>query len=109
MSISFVLFTKFKVRLYFSKKAIKSLNKLKKSDIKLSKRIIKKITELQKDPNPAFSIDLVNFFPFKRVKIGKYRIVYKYNTKILNIAFIDKREDVYKNLFKLNHITFLKL
>lgn len=95
------------LKIFYSKDAKKSLKKFKKSDLKLTKRIIKKIKELQSDPNPISALILVNYPPFKRVKVGKYRIIYKNDKFILNIAFVDKREDVYENLLKLKMLKFI--
>lgn len=85
----------------YSKEAEKFLRKLYKSDKKLAKQIVNKIIKLQSDPKISSSIELINYSPFRRIRVGKYRIIYKYNEKYVYIEIINKREIVYKDLNKL--------
>lgn len=74
---------------------------MKKSDIQLAKLIVSEIIKLQSEPSPINSKALVNYYPFKRIKINKYRVVYRYDDEILYITIIEKRDTVYKLLNKL--------
>jgi mRNA interferase RelE/StbE len=85
----------------YSKEAVKFLKKLNKSDKKLAKQIVSKIVELQANTKIASSIELINYSPFRRIRVGKYRIIYKYDEQYVYIVVINKREIVYKNLNKL--------
>jgi mRNA interferase RelE/StbE len=81
-------------------KAEKFLKKLNKSDKKLSKQIINKIIELKNNPEPLTSKPIINYTPYRRIRVGKYRVIYRYDEKNLYIIIINKREIVYKDLNK---------
>ncbi|MFC1769073.1 type II toxin-antitoxin system RelE/ParE family toxin [Nanoarchaeota archaeon] len=82
------------LKLQFSSKTEKFL---KKCDNVLSKRIIDKIQQLEKDPVPHDSKRVVNEESTFRIRIGNYRVLYKikYNEKVILISKIDKRPSVY--------------
>jgi len=89
------------LELQFLNQAEKFLKKLKKSDIKSAKQIIIKIVELQSNPKPTDSKDLVNYYPFRRIRIAKYRVVYRYDEKTVYVTIVEKRDTIYKQLNKL--------
>ncbi len=71
---------------------------LLKSDKVSLKKILKEIDNICKYPRPVDSRKLVGFKGYYRVRIGKYRIVYKFNEEILSILFIGKRDEIYEML-----------
>lgn len=81
----------------FSKQAEKFLKNLQKKDQQTAKQVIIKITALASNPKATSSIALVNHAEFRRIRIGKYRIIYQFDEKVLFITIIDKRDEVYKN------------
>ncbi|HZT43965.1 MAG TPA: type II toxin-antitoxin system RelE/ParE family toxin [Chthonomonadaceae bacterium] len=70
-------------------------------DAKQFKQVATKILELMRDPTPADSQQLKGF-EGRRTDIGEYRIVYTYDSQVVYIVVIDKRNDdaVYKQLKK---------
>jgi mRNA interferase RelE/StbE len=81
----------------FSSYSKKFIKKNKSLNPQLLKKIAKVIEELLKDPTPGGSKKLVGY-EFYRVRIGNYRIVYKYDEKFLYVTIIDKRGQVYNKL-----------
>jgi len=79
----------------YSKKFIKN----NKSNPAL-KKIATIIEDLLSNPLATGSKKLVGY-PFYRVRIGNYRIVYKYDQKFLYVTIIDKRDKVYDSLNKI--------
>jgi mRNA-degrading endonuclease RelE of RelBE toxin-antitoxin system len=75
--------------------AAKSLKSLIKKTPKTAAQIAQKISELQKTPEPASSTGLVGYKPLRRVRVDKYRIVYRHDGKILKVLLIEKRDKVY--------------
>jgi mRNA interferase RelE/StbE len=63
------------------------------------KQIAAKILQLQKDPTPNDSKKLSGY-PYYRVDVGEYRIIYQMEDDVLSILRIGKRNDaeVYRNL-----------
>jgi len=74
----------------------KFLGKLYKKNKKLVQQISKKIQELSLDPTPLTSKAIVNYSPYRRIRVDKYRIVYYFDKKNLYIDLIEKRDKVYK-------------
>ncbi len=66
------------------------------------RQISGKIIELCSDPVPPDS-EQITGFPYRRVDIGEYRIIYRIEHKTLWIPLIGKRndDDVYKRLKRL--------
>jgi len=81
--------------------AAKSLKSLIKKAPKTAAQIAQKISELQKIPEPASSIGLVGYTPLRRVRVDKYRIVYKHDGEVLKILLVEKRDKVYQELSKI--------
>lgn len=77
----------------YSKKFIKK----NKSNPALLKKIASVIEGLLSNPLPTNSKKLVGY-SFYRVRVGNYRIVYKYDLKFLYVTIIDKRDKVYHSL-----------
>lgn len=71
----------------YSKKFIKK----NKSNSALLKKIANVIEDLLLNPLPVTSKKLVGY-SFYRVRVGDYRIVYKYDEKFLYVTIIDKRD-----------------
>jgi len=84
-----------------SKSSEKFLKKLKKSDSKSAQNIAQHILELQQDSEPHNSIWLTGYYPLRRIRVGKYRIVYKTDNQNLDIELICTRADVYNFLDKI--------
>lgn len=71
---------------------------LKKADIQLAKRILKKIEQLQEDPVGHEVKRIVGSELLFRVRIGQYRVLYEvdYQGNLIGIIKIDKRSRIYK-------------
>ena len=91
----------------FEKQAKKELENLKSKNKTLAKRIILSILRLKNNSNPVNSIELIGVKGFRRIRVGKYRIIYKIQKKtegngnIIYIVLICKRDDVYKIFEKI--------
>jgi len=83
------------LKLKFSRQVNKSLQKI---PAKHARQIALRIAALRQDPESIPSLELKGFAPFRRVKSGEYRIIYKVEEKSLFVAIIAKRNDdeVYK-------------
>jgi mRNA interferase RelE/StbE len=79
----------------------KVLEKLSVSDKKICSAILKKIENLLVNPLPDSSRKLTGFKDLHRIRIDKYRLIYKFDDKILSILHIAKRDDVYDFLRRL--------
>ena len=78
----------------FEKQVLKFLSKLDKNT---SKRIIDKIKLLKDNPFPSDSKKLVNIEKSFRIRVGKFRILYRIEKrKIIIVFMIDKRDKVYQ-------------
>lgn len=86
------------MRIEYSKKAAKYINGLDKPTKLRIKKAIEGLTECP----PKGDIKMLQGFPDgrKRLRVGKYRIIYNYlpngEIEILMIINIDSRGDVYK-------------
>jgi mRNA interferase RelE/StbE len=69
---------------------------LKKCDKQDAKRILEKITLLLKEPYLLESIKLSGSENCFRIRVGKYRIIYKIINEIILITEIGKRQNIYK-------------
>lgn len=85
----------------FSNYSKKFLKKNKNSDLTLVKKIIGVIDKLLLNPLPTNSKKLASY-PYYRVRVGDYRIVYRHDKKFLYIALIEKRGKVYDSLKNIN-------
>ncbi len=63
------------------------------------KQVVGTVLSLLKNPEPQDSI-LLKGYPYRRVDIGEYRIVYEVQGEELRVLLIGKRndDDVYKRL-----------
>ncbi|MEQ9115994.1 MAG: type II toxin-antitoxin system RelE/ParE family toxin [Rickettsiales bacterium] len=84
------------LNLILEKKAAKLLTSLQSKDLSLAKRLIIKIKELQANPLDPDSKSLKGSKLYRRSRVGKYRIIYKYSDSDLYIILIAKRDEVYK-------------
>lgn len=80
------------------KQAKEELESLQKSDKKLLSQIIVEIENLEQNPLPPNSKKLAGYKNLYRIRVRKYRIIYKFDEKILSILLIDGRGNIYKNL-----------
>ncbi len=84
------------LEIIFSKTTEKFLKTLQKKDFSTAKQIALKITALALNPTPQSSLAIVGNSDFRRIRIGKYRVIYRFNDSTLFITLIDKRDKVYK-------------
>ena len=63
------------------------------------RQIAVKLVQLRSTPNPPDSKKLIGY-PYRRVDVGEYRIIYQVEKDVLEILWIGKRNDaeVYRNL-----------
>ena len=87
------------LRLDLTKKTIAFLDKLPPKQFK---QVSKKIFSLMANPKPHDSKELKGF-PYRRIDIGEYRIIYRIEEGLLKIALVGKRNDsaIYRQLAKL--------
>jgi mRNA interferase RelE/StbE len=87
-------------KLAFSKRSIAFAKKLPPKPFK---QIHTAIFELLNSPQPPDSLELSGAKNLFRKDVGEYRIVYEYDTEVLSILLIGKRNDdeVYKQLRRL--------
>lgn len=71
-------------------------------DPKQFRQIVRKLFALMEDPRPADAKPL-HGYPFWRVDVGEFRIVYRVEQGVFKITLIEKRNDdeVYKKLGRL--------
>jgi mRNA interferase RelE/StbE len=67
------------------------------------RQVVTAMFELLRNPEPHDS-RLLKGFPYRRVDVGEYRIIYYVEGTVLRIPLIDKRNDdeVYKKLQRLH-------
>ena len=73
-----------------SKRADKSLAKIPQ---KQSRQIAERIMQLAQDASSLPSVELKGYAPWRRVRSGEYRIIYKVDENILHIGLVGKRND----------------
>ena len=82
-----------------TKQAFKTLKLLSKNDLKTAKRIKELINKLREDSISGESLQ--GYSQFKKIRIGKYRLIYIYQQELVVIALIEKRETVYQTFSHL--------
>lgn len=85
----------------FTKSAERSLRKLVDSDQRVAKQIKIKLLSLLQEPQPNDSLMMVGNPEYLRVRVGKYRIIYRFDDTMLYIVLIAKREIVYEEFARL--------
>jgi mRNA interferase RelE/StbE len=87
------------LKVNLTKQAVKVLKSLPQ---KQSKQLATKVQELRVNPLPHDHKKLKGY-PYLRVDVGEYRIIYAYDQDILEVYIIDKRNDgeVYKKMKRL--------
>lgn len=85
----------------FTKSAERSLRKLAESDQRIAKQIKVKLLGLLQEPKPQESLKMVGNPDYLRVRVGKYRIIYRYDDTMLYVVLIAKREIVYEEFARL--------
>jgi len=88
------------VRAYkLTKQAFKVLKLLSKNDPKTAKKIKAIITDLRNDAISGESLQ--GYRQFKKIRAGKYRLIYNVQEELLLITIIEKRETVYQTFAHL--------
>lgn len=85
-------------KIIFSKSSIRTIEKLKTSDLDLLDKIIERIEQLAFNPLMEDIKSIKGFKGYYRARVQKYRIVYNFNKEVINIFLIEMRDRVYKNL-----------
>ncbi|WP_446809797.1 type II toxin-antitoxin system RelE family toxin [Methylomonas sp. 2BW1-5-20] len=85
----------------FTKSAERSLRKLAESDQRVAKQIKIKLLALLQEPQPQESLKMVGNPEYLRVRVGKYRIIYRFDDAMLYVVLIAKREIVYEEFARL--------
>jgi mRNA interferase RelE/StbE len=69
-----------------------------------AKRIVAKLAQLAADPRPAKSEQLSGSPPFRRVRVGDYRIIYAVDDSATTVivARVRHRKDAYRDLNSLD-------
>lgn len=77
----------------------KSVGKfIRKLPPKQYRQVVSTILDLRENPSPHDSEQLTGYPEYKRVDIGEYRIVYRFDKETVYVAVVGKRNDdeVYK-------------
>lgn len=84
--------------IFYSKKAEKQLKKIVKSDRENALRIIRTIEDYSENPEGNFDIKVLKgkMATFKRLRVGKYRIIFDEEGNILHVYEIKHRQERYK-------------
>ncbi len=77
-----------------TKQALKNLKKIVKSDRANAARIKSVIDKLAEEEIEGRSLQ--GFSQFKKIRIGKYRLIYADKEEFILITIIEKRETVYQ-------------
>lgn len=69
-----------------------------------AKRIVAKLANLAADPRPPKSEQLSGSPPFRRVRVGDYRVIYAVDdtARTVIVARVRHRKDVYRDLDRLD-------
>ena len=78
-----------------TKQAFKVLKLLSKNNPKIAKKIKGIINDLRNDAISGESLQ--GYRQFKKIRAGKYRLIYSYQEELLLITIIEKRETVYSS------------
>jgi mRNA interferase RelE/StbE len=80
-----------------------SLKFLRTLDPRQFRQVVTALFRLLQDPEPHDSASLTGF-PFRRVDIGEYRIIYHVDGEVLRVPLVGKRndDDVYRRLRRLS-------
>ena len=80
-----------------------SLKFLRTLDPRQFRQVVTALFRLLQDPEPHDSVSLSGF-PFRRVDIGEYRIIYHVDGEVLRVPLIGRRndDDVYRRLRRLS-------
>jgi len=82
-----------------TKQALKALKLLSKNDIKTAKRLKSIIEKLR--CNSIAGESLQGYSRFKKIRAGKYRLIYTDQEELVLVAIIEKRETVYQTFAHL--------
>jgi mRNA interferase RelE/StbE len=67
------------------------------------RQIVSRVFGLLENPEPQDS-RLLTGFPFRRIDVGEYRVIYRVAVDVVNVVLIGKRNDdeVYRDLERLH-------
>lgn len=87
-------------------KAEAQLKSLPKAE---AKRILVKLASLANDPRPPKSEQLSGSPPFRRIRVGDYRIIYAVDEAAMTVivARVRRRKDAYRDLDQLDLATMI--
>jgi len=76
----------------------KALGVLRKLDVSISRRIVRKVDELKLNPKRHLS-PLIEVGAYK-LRVGDYRIIVdvEWETKIINVLFVGHRKKIYRKI-----------
>ncbi len=77
------------------------LNTIVDKNYLLAEKIIESLEALTIDPLPHSSKKLVGYKDLYRVRVEKYRVVYRFDNKAIHVLLIKKRDEVYAEIRKL--------
>jgi mRNA interferase RelE/StbE len=92
------------LKVKFEKQAAKFLDKVKKKDVVLAKKMVKKILQLSDNPDLHGVKLLKGYQDYKRCRVGEYRILFRSDNEYLYVILISVRGDVYQKFKQLTHI-----
>ncbi len=81
----------------------KSVGKfIKKLPQKQYRQVVSTMFNLRETPTPHDSKQLIEYPEYQRADIGEYRIIYRFDSEVLYIALVGKRNDdeVYRQFKK---------
>ena len=81
-----------------TKGAYKDLQRIRRGDRTAHTRILEAVSELQRDPRPPGYRPLTATADSCRIRVGKYRVIYRIQqeTLVISIFRVGVRGDVYK-------------
>lgn len=85
-------------QLYLHKQPRKFLEKIQNSDKKLGLQISDEIDFLLENPLNSSVKKLSGYKGIYRARVGRHRIVYKFDEKVLYVLLIESRDRVYEKL-----------
>ena len=77
------------LKVVYQKQPVKFITDIRRSNWKIGERIKNAIENLQEDPTPNGTKKLTGFHDYYRIRVGKYRIVYKFDPNTLTILIIE--------------------
>jgi len=81
----------------YSEKAVKQIKQIMKGDRKSAIALIGSIEEYAKNPSGNFDVKTLKgkYAEFKRLRVGKYRIIFDDDGKVMVIYEVKHRQEAY--------------